>query len=293
MINMTKETQSERINNALYHIHKDISADLSGKKLSQISAYSEQHFHRLFRKITGETVHQYVLRTRLEHAANQLLFDPESSIMVIAEKVGFTSLSSFSHVFKREFGVTPGYWRRQEKPVSPPPWQAEKEIAAAFDRVAPLPLEDPDLVELEPRQVAYVRHVGYSRSISNAWQLLKIWATTENRPFEIQIGLLHSNPLWMPLDQCRYVACIGINQPLLRKGKINNLTIPGGIHAHWRLQGQYGDILPWLSKVYQSWLPSSGLRLKTTPAFVSYRKNHFIPPNTHFDLDLYLPVSLY
>ena len=71
----TKEQQS-RINDVLYHIHNDINQDLCAKKLAAKAAYSEQHFHRLFHKIVGESVNVYTRRIRLEAAANQLMFFP-------------------------------------------------------------------------------------------------------------------------------------------------------------------------------------------------------------------------
>ena len=74
---MTNTDHVFRINEVLSFIHRDITADLQAKKLAEIAAYSEQHFHRLFKQVVGEPVHQYVRRTRLETAANQLIFSPQ------------------------------------------------------------------------------------------------------------------------------------------------------------------------------------------------------------------------
>ncbi|MFA0709082.1 helix-turn-helix domain-containing protein, partial [Vibrio sp. 10N.222.48.A3] len=70
-----------RINDVLFHIHQDISQPLSAKALSEIAAYSEQHFHRTFKSVVGESLHQYIRRTRMEYAANQLMFDTTSSVV--------------------------------------------------------------------------------------------------------------------------------------------------------------------------------------------------------------------
>ncbi len=64
-----------RINDVLYYIHQDISRELLAADLAKVAAYSEQHFHRIFKQIVGEPVHQYIRRTRMEYAANQLMFD--------------------------------------------------------------------------------------------------------------------------------------------------------------------------------------------------------------------------
>lgn len=289
---MGQKQQNLRINDALYVFHRDISAPVTARDLAAVSAYSEQHFHRVFHKVVGETVSQYIRRTRLEQAANQLMFDDKSTVLDIAEKCGFNSLSSFSQVFKSSFGSTPGQWRKKEKINSAMPYLSDREIAAAYQRLSSVQLIQPDLVNLPPRLVAYVRHQGYGRTIRLAWETLLAWAEMEGRDSGVQIGLHHSNPACIPLNQCRYVACMGIDRPLLRRGMVNTMLIPSGLHAAFVLTGQYGELLPYLSKVLEQWLPASGFKMKTTPAFVQYSKNQFLSEDQQFELTFYLPISV-
>lgn len=107
-----------------------------------------------------------------------------------------------------------------------------------------------------------------------------------------EIGLHHSNPAYVPLEQCRYVACLTIDRAISKRGRVNQMTIPGGLHAVFELKGRYGELLPWLSRILEEWLPKSGCKLKTTPAFVHYRKNHFLSADDLFDVALCLPLSL-
>jgi len=284
---MDNKIQHSRINDALYEIHRDISVNLSAKELAKIAAYSEQHFHRVFHRIVGETVNAYIRRTRLEHVANQLMFDHNSSVLSIAEKCGFTSLSSFSKAFKAQFGTTPGKWRTIKASQAEAPYLADPEISAAYQRIKNSPVPEPEIVVLDKQHVAYVRHKGYGRGIKKAWLLLQAWANQEGITFDNssgysapnsltpknmmvgrQIGLYHSNPAWVELKHCRYVACVSIDKPLKRRGSVNSLTIPGGIHAAFDLQGQYGELLTWIGKILEDWLPDSSYKLQTTPAFV-------------------------
>ena len=290
--NLLDYHQRSRINNALYAIHKDISAELTAKTLADVASYSEQHFHRIFRQVVGESVHQYIRRTRLEHAANQLMFEHRSSVQEIAEKCGFHSVSSFSHAFKQLFSVSPGAWRSTGSKSTEPPYLNDPEISAGYQRVQSRELPQPDIVTLENQPVAYVRHQGYGRDIRQAWQTLQAWAASEGRDSTQQIALHHSNPAWVPLPKCRYVACIGIEKPLTRSGIVNSMVIPGGVHAAFRLEGCYGDLLPYLSRIMEEWLPQSGFKMQTTPALVCYEKNHFLAEDAHFRLVFNLPVSL-
>lgn len=75
---------------------------------------SEYHFARLFRSAFDVTVHQYVLRLRLDEARH-LLELSETRITDIALTVGYTSLSAFINAFRRRFGVSPSQYRSRFK----------------------------------------------------------------------------------------------------------------------------------------------------------------------------------
>lgn len=81
-------------------------ADLC-KKLN----YSRIHLNRLFKKDFGCTPHEYLIQTKLRYASS-LLINSEMSISEIAMKVGFSNASQFNADFKKEFGVTPGAYRK-------------------------------------------------------------------------------------------------------------------------------------------------------------------------------------
>lgn len=287
------QLQQSRINDVLFYIHQDISRDLTARELAKVASYSEQHFHRTFQRVVGEPVNQYIRRVRMEYAANQLMFDAHTRVIDIVHKCGFSSASSFNRAFKSVFHMSPRQWRQHDLQVADKPYLRDPEIAAGYQRVATQTLPIPKIVEVPARTAAYVRHTGYDRSISNAWLLLKAWAMTEGRDFSVQYGLHHSNPAWVALDQCRYVACIEIDKPVALRGVVNQFVIPGGLHAVFSLHGVYGELLPKLSLILEDWLPKSGFKLRATPAYVRYHKNHFLDENEEFALDFFLPVGFF
>jgi AraC family transcriptional regulator len=69
------------------------------------------HFLRLFSSVLGVTPHQYLIRSRLRHAA-RLLADHGRSITDVAYDVGFGDLSNFVRTFHRAAGVSPSAFRR-------------------------------------------------------------------------------------------------------------------------------------------------------------------------------------
>lgn len=73
---------------------------------------SPWHLLRAFRDTFGETPKEYVTRLRIERA-QQLLTVTERSVTEVCFDVGFSSLGTFSVLFKRHVGISPITFRRQ------------------------------------------------------------------------------------------------------------------------------------------------------------------------------------
>ena len=84
--------------------------DLDLEAAAKEAGLSPFHFLRLFRGVLGVTPHQYLVRSRLRHAA-RLLADPALPITDIAYEVGFGDLSNFVRTFHRAAGLSPRRFR--------------------------------------------------------------------------------------------------------------------------------------------------------------------------------------
>jgi AraC-like DNA-binding protein len=92
------------------HSHRPIDLeDAAGQ-----AGTSPFHFLRLFSSVLGVTPHQYLVRSRLRHAA-RLLADNERSVTDIAYDVGFGDLSNFVRTFHRAAGVSPRRFREASR----------------------------------------------------------------------------------------------------------------------------------------------------------------------------------
>lgn len=69
------------------------------------------HFLRCFSAVLGVTPHQYLVRSRLRHAA-RLLADDTRSITDVAFDAGFGDVSNFVRTFHRAAGVSPRRFRQ-------------------------------------------------------------------------------------------------------------------------------------------------------------------------------------
>jgi AraC-like DNA-binding protein len=88
------------------HSHLQIDLDRAAAQ-AELSPF---HFLRLFAGVLGVTPHQYLVRSRLRHAA-RLLADEARAVTDVAYEVGFGDLSNFVRTFHRAVGVSPRRFR--------------------------------------------------------------------------------------------------------------------------------------------------------------------------------------
>jgi AraC-like DNA-binding protein len=85
--------------------------------LARAARLSPAHFSREFRRVFGETPHQYLLTRRLERAA-ALLRTTDRSVADICLTVGLQSVGSFTTSFTRVFGMSPTAYRSAYPPAA-------------------------------------------------------------------------------------------------------------------------------------------------------------------------------
>jgi AraC family transcriptional regulator len=88
-----------------------IEDDLSLDELAQSVGLSTAHFARMFRKSTGETPHQFVLRQRIE-LAKAMLRAHNARVLDVAVACGFKTQQHFAQVFRDVCGVSPTEYRQ-------------------------------------------------------------------------------------------------------------------------------------------------------------------------------------
>ncbi len=91
-------------------IDSSLDESLRLQDLARAACLSPFHLHRHFTRTLGETPQAYRSRRRMERAA-QALRGSRIPVTEIALDAGFSSLGSFSSLFKRQFGVSPRRFR--------------------------------------------------------------------------------------------------------------------------------------------------------------------------------------
>jgi AraC family transcriptional regulator len=95
----------------------NMRAGMSLSALSDAVGVSPFHLCRVFRRITGTTIHRYLDRLRLR-AALEMLGETQQRLASIALAVGYSSESHFSDAFNREFKMRPSRFRELTQPLA-------------------------------------------------------------------------------------------------------------------------------------------------------------------------------
>jgi AraC-like DNA-binding protein len=102
-----EEATMYRIATLLEQYHGKIDRDTLEKTIH----YSNDHINRIVKKHTGKTLSEYKKGFLLREAAIQLK-ETDKNINDICEELGYTNRTYFNRAFKKQYGVTPGQYRK-------------------------------------------------------------------------------------------------------------------------------------------------------------------------------------
>ncbi|MBC8143615.1 MAG: AraC family transcriptional regulator [Armatimonadetes bacterium] len=102
-----------QIGKALAVIHQQTNHPWTVAGLAERVNMSRTGFAVRFSKLAGVTPLDYLTKWRMEKAGD-LLLQGEESLDTIAHRVGYESGAAFSKAFKREMGILPGLYRKEQ-----------------------------------------------------------------------------------------------------------------------------------------------------------------------------------
>lgn len=280
----TKNTHYEQINLALAYINSNYSIDIKVEELASISGYSLYHFHRTFKSVTTENVHDYIRNTRLEKSSNLLIYNQHKKIEEIALGCGFATGTGFSAAFKKRFGMTPREWRKVGFELYSSDIKLEENIQ----------IDKPNIVNMPLMYILYIRSYGYKSDMSAIWQKLYNWAEDKNllENSHKYIGLFHFQPFKLPYENARYLACIQSEEDIFRSGEVGRCRILEGKFAKFSFKCTHEKLYHHMQSAYLNWLSSSEYELRNFPSYVEYKTPQNLLDNTTLEVDFYMPIQL-
>ena len=104
--------QRTHINKAIAFIEENIGRNLSLQQTAQHVHLHPGHLSVVFKKETGMTYRDYVMKVKMKHAMN-ILRDYPAKISDVAAGVGYDDVKYFGQVFKKFTGKTPSEYREE------------------------------------------------------------------------------------------------------------------------------------------------------------------------------------
>lgn len=264
------------INKVQDYIESNIASELSLNVISDVANFSPFHFHRVFKVVMGESLFQFIQRTRLERAAGLLIKDGQLHISRIAADCGFLNQSVFSKAFKNHFGCSASdfrkthssgcikntcYFKKQEKPIQKLDYTVRIE-------------------ELQDINVVYIRYTGPykgdSALFSYLFEKLYRWGNSKGLihfPNTKAIVMYHDNYDITQAHKLRLSACFTVKSHFEPEGEFGSMIIPGGKYGVGYFELDDTQYQQAWDLMYGEWLISSRYRPDDRNSFELYPGN--------------------
>lgn len=294
----TEQDYQKRMLRVLVHVQEHLDEALPLEELAAVAHFSPYHFHRIFRGMVGESVHQHVRRLRLERAAARLKHS-DQPVTQIAFDAGFETHEAFTRTFRTMFGQAPSQFRTEHRSVPYPPVQSgvHYDPESKLDSFQPVPPGDKPMdvtiEKLPPQRVAFMRHTGPYDQVGGTWGRFCGWAGPRGLlgPNAKFFGLCHDDPEVTPPDKIRYDVCLVVDESVQPEGDVGVQEVAGGDYAKTVHHGPYQNLAETYAGLCGQWLPTSGRELKSAPGIEVYLND----PNTTAPADLvteiYMPLE--
>lgn len=293
--NLANLEYAHRVNRAMDHVRRNLAEPLSLDDVAKVACFSPFHFHRVFKTVAGETLHDFVKRTRLERAVHILSHDDRPSLTDVAMACGFSSSSDFSRSFRAHFGEAPSAFDVKRFRVARQEQMRQGLPAGAGPTRVPQGA-NPDgfqvtIREVPPRRMAYVRVFrAYGGGVRAAVDTMMAWARARGLGDGQWFGYQWDDPEIVPMDKCRYDVGVEIPAGTVVEDPVSVVEFPRMTLAELPLAGPIELEMRALDWLYNTWLPSSGHFPDHQPVFEAWAGEPFAHGVEHFELRLQLPV---
>ncbi len=108
----TKDDKTDYVENIVTFVQEHYMEKLTIDSIAKSLNLSKSYLSHLFKEITGFTVMEYLMATRLTQAKYMLALEPDKPLKDVSFDCGFESASHFSRYFKSKVGMTPKDYRK-------------------------------------------------------------------------------------------------------------------------------------------------------------------------------------
>jgi AraC-like DNA-binding protein len=117
LLDDNKSILIERIKNViteLIHYSDEIPTQNYSDYLSEKLNYDYTYLSNIFSEVKGITIQQFIILNKIERVKELLLYD-ELNLTEISYRMHYSSVAHLSNQFKKITGLTPSYFKKNEK----------------------------------------------------------------------------------------------------------------------------------------------------------------------------------
>lgn len=280
----TKQEYLKRMNLVIEYIHNNLDKKISIQELADISNFSQFHFHRVMKGLLGESIGNFINRTRVETAARLIRYS-KLEIKEIAFSVGYDSPSSLNKVFKKYYNLSPLEYRKHKK----------YNIIEPSKHITNITLKKPKILNIPDKEVIYIGIIGEYGNQSYAGTWARLWNFVKTHKLFTKgiesIGLSYDDPKVTESEKCRYDACLSIHKPAKPEGEVGVKKIEGGKFAVFFFQGSYDQLGEAYDNIFGECLPNSDYELRNVPVMEKYLNNPNRTAPEKLKTEIYLPIK--
>ena len=279
----TREEYQKCVNAVVDYINLHLGEEIDLKSLAKISHFSPFYFHRIMKAFLGEPVGTFIVRTRTETAARLLRYT-DLPIADIAYRIGYSSSSSLSKVFKQFYGISPLEYRNNKNFVIMKPAIIHSELKLKRE-----------IKELPVRNMIYIRLFGDYKlnDYCGTWMRLQQFVQEEKLPMGevMSYCIFHDDPKVTPIEKLRTDVCMVMPAAVTPKGNIGFKQLPAGRYAIFLYKGSYEHLQSVYDTIYGKYIPEMECTFRDEASAERYL-NH--PADTAPDellTEIYIPIE--
>jgi len=286
-----------RISTAISFIEENLKNKLNLNLIAQEACYSKYHFSRVFLRITGDTVGDYVKKRRASESAHELLLT-QKSILDIAFEYQFESQQAYTRAFKSVFEISPGKYRKKEHRLVP----FEKYTLSHKD----IDLLQNETLTMEPKIITIEDKKLIGQKITTSLaddKTVAMWQKFMPRRKEIKNNR-NSGYYSIQVYDEKVTLENFKNTTLIEKwaavevsdydhipNEMDTYTLEGGLFAVFIHIGPINIFHDTMNYIMHTWLPNSGYELDSRDIFMNMGKKYLGPFHPKSEEEVWIPIK--
>ncbi len=299
MKEQTENSYRRRIDAVKSYVKQNLEFELTLDILARVASLSPYHFHRIFKTFTGESLGEYIQRSRIEKAAMALRSNPKMQLLDAALTYGYSSADGFRRAFKKVYGISPSKWNRHQpiqnrkigREESKFPVYSEEELKEFASHYCWAPeiysMQKVSLGVVETAD-AYQNFDKINLNYERVWE----WYESNIRLKDnaVFLGYSYDDPELTPIEKCSFYWAAGPTDSADLIDGMAAVNFPTQKVVRIRLRGKLSEEdLIW-QYLYRVWLPGSQYEPANSPAIEFYCKPPHLSDWKEFDLWCCVPI---